>query len=317
MLSRRRLPRLLRWSEQKILSPARMSSSSFDYCADLVRRKDYEHFLTSLLLPNLIRQAGVALRAFNVEISSVQDSVSEPHLGQMRMRFWTNLIEDIYANKRPPQHPVALQLHSAVKKYRLTKDLLLGVISSREELLTGQPFDTIEGVEEYGRNAFSSIYHLHLECLLSRSPGDGSEESLNGHARHAATQLGQAEAIVALIKGVAINVRRRQVYLPSDLMAAHGVSSEAVVRRTEDAQDGLCNVVESLAARAQEHLDSCRFRSKYLTDDTKLLMLPAVSVDAFLHGLHKAKCDPFDQSLFRRNSWLPVRLYVMKLRRTF
>ena len=46
------------------------------------------------------------------------------------------------------------------------------------------------------------------------------------------------------------------MYLPSDLLAAHGVSAESVMRG-RDTED-LRNCAESVAARAQEHLESSR-----------------------------------------------------------
>ena len=51
-------------------------------------------------------------------------------------------------------------------------------------------------------------------------------------------------------------VFRRRVYLPSDLMAAHGVSAESVVRGRDTEDLRAC--AESVAARAQEHLESSR-----------------------------------------------------------
>ena len=49
---------------------------------------------------------------------------------------------------------------------------------------------------------------------------------------------------------------RRRVYLPTDLMAAHGVSAESVVRGRDTENLRAC--AESVAARAQEHLESSR-----------------------------------------------------------
>ncbi len=51
--------------------------SSSSYCLDLVRKRDHEHFLATLLLPKEIRPAALAIRAFNVELASVRDSVTD------------------------------------------------------------------------------------------------------------------------------------------------------------------------------------------------------------------------------------------------
>lgn len=47
------------------------------YCLDLVQKRDYEHFLATLLLPREIRSAAFALRAFNVEIASIRNLVTD------------------------------------------------------------------------------------------------------------------------------------------------------------------------------------------------------------------------------------------------
>ena len=57
------------------------------------------------------------------------------------------------------------------------------------------------------------------------------------------------------------------------------------------------DVVEIIAGRAQQHLESCRFRMKYLETDQKLLLLPAVAVDSYLDKLSKAKCNVWDKSI--------------------
>ena len=75
------------------------SISSSSYCMDLVKRRDYEHYLTTLLLPDKIRPMGFALRALNVEISCIRDNVSEQSIGAMRLQFWKDSINDIYNKK--------------------------------------------------------------------------------------------------------------------------------------------------------------------------------------------------------------------------
>lgn len=98
-------------------------------------------------------------------------------------------------------------------------------------------------------------------------------------------------------------------------MSQQRLSAESIIRKKD--LDKLELVVEAVAGRAQEHLESARFRSKYLSRDEKLVMLPAVGVDKYLGLLAKVQCDVFDQVLFRRNSLLPLHLYIHKLKRSF
>ena len=67
-------------------------ASPADHCLELVRRTDHEHFLTNLLLPNIIRTHSFAIRALSSEVSGVRDSVSDRTLGLVRLQFWRDTI---------------------------------------------------------------------------------------------------------------------------------------------------------------------------------------------------------------------------------
>ena len=96
------------------------------------------------------------------------------------------------------------------------------------------------------------MYLLLLEVM-----GDTS-----GHARHAAVQLGKCEGLVTLLRGTPHNVNARRVYLPSALLQQQGVSQEGLLRRGP-LEEGVRDVVEILAERAQRHLEAARLRSRY------------------------------------------------------
>ena len=97
--------------------------SSAAYCLDLVKRRDYDHFLTTLLLPAKIRPMGFALRALNIEISSIRDNVSDSSIGRMRVQFWKDAINQLQKYKdangtiencQIPNHPVLIELYKRI-----------------------------------------------------------------------------------------------------------------------------------------------------------------------------------------------------------
>lgn len=73
------------------------------------RQRDHEHFLCVLLLPTNLQIVSFALRAFNAEIASVADQVSEKITGEMRFQFWQDAVDKIY-NEEVPSHPICIQL---------------------------------------------------------------------------------------------------------------------------------------------------------------------------------------------------------------
>lgn len=107
----------------------------------LLRSRDYDGFVASLLLPEDARRSSLALRALNVELAQagiptarpdvkqsllrrtvvpvgvsncfhmykVKDSVSQKTLGLMRMQFWKTAVEEIYRDD-PPSQPISTEL---------------------------------------------------------------------------------------------------------------------------------------------------------------------------------------------------------------
>ena len=133
------------------------------------RKNDYEAFLATLLLPNgASYESSIAVRAFNVSVASVRDQVTQKTIGQMRMKFWTDSLEDIYSDA-PPVQPVALQLHRAVRRHKLSKRWLQRIVSSREEILNDKAFPTLSLLETYAENSVSSVLYLILESVDIRN----------------------------------------------------------------------------------------------------------------------------------------------------
>ncbi|MPC22984.1 NADH dehydrogenase (ubiquinone) complex I, assembly factor 6 [Portunus trituberculatus] len=224
-------------------TPARRTSTTTQHCLDAVRRNDYENFLALLLLPQGARSAGVAVRAFNVEVAQVQDVTSEILIAKMRLQFWRETLDELY-NDDVPRQPVALELHRAVKKHRLSKRWLRSLIDAREEQLERRYFSSITELEVYSEKSNSALYYLILQAL-------GSE---NLHADHAASHLGKAEGIIKALRGIPHNASKRKVFLPQDIMMKHGVSQEDVIRGSRE--QNLKDVIYDVASGAPSPLAS-------------------------------------------------------------
>lgn len=82
------------------------------------RKNDFENFLCTLLLPDNLRSAGLIIRAFNVEVATVQDQVTETLIGQMRLQFWEDSIDKMYSGI-VPQHPVCIELDKVIAECML------------------------------------------------------------------------------------------------------------------------------------------------------------------------------------------------------
>lgn len=79
---------------------------SLSYCAQAVRAEDYPHYLATLFVPALAREAVFALLAWNLEVSKIAGSVSEPMIGHIKFAWWREALDDLFAGKPMHGHPV-------------------------------------------------------------------------------------------------------------------------------------------------------------------------------------------------------------------
>lgn len=63
----------------------------------IIRQRDYEGYLCVPFFPADKRNAQYAIRAFNVELASIRENVSKTEIGKMRMQFWKDTVDQIYA----------------------------------------------------------------------------------------------------------------------------------------------------------------------------------------------------------------------------
>src|SRR5438067_13039670 len=75
--------------------------------AALLRRHDRDRFQTALLAPAERREALLALYAFNYEIARLREAVTEPMLGQIRLRWWREVVAAAFVGGPPRHHLVA------------------------------------------------------------------------------------------------------------------------------------------------------------------------------------------------------------------
>src|SRR5579863_2855380 len=97
-------------------------------CETLVRETDKDRFLSALFAPPEHRGALIALYAFNVEIASVRERVSEPLPGEVRLQWWRDVLDGRTEGRG---HPVAAAICNAVSSRRLPVAVFHDLIDAR------------------------------------------------------------------------------------------------------------------------------------------------------------------------------------------
>ncbi|XP_077023366.1 NADH dehydrogenase (ubiquinone) complex I, assembly factor 6 isoform X2 [Tamandua tetradactyla] len=274
------------------------------YCVELLRKRDYEGYLCSLLLPAESRSSAFALRAFNVELAQVKDLVSEKAIGLMRMQFWKKTVEDIYCDN-PPHQPVAIELWKAVKRHNLTKRWLMKIIDERERNLDDKAYRNIQELETYAENTQSSLLYLTLEIL-------GIKDL---HADHAASHIGKAQGIVTCLRATPYHGSRRKVFLPMDICMLHDVSQEDFVRKNQD--KNVRDVIYDIASQAHLHLKHARSFHKSVPVKAFPAFLQTVALEDYLRKIQRVDFDVFHPTLQQKNTLLPLALYIQSWRKRY
>jgi len=109
--------------------------------------------LASAFIGDAIRRADVlAVQALLETLRDIPGRVSEPMLGEIRMRWWYEAVEEIRDGKTPRYHPLSEALQRIVGQYGLPPEDLLALIEGQLPLLDQGPLDfkTALGIADAG-----------------------------------------------------------------------------------------------------------------------------------------------------------------------
>jgi NADH dehydrogenase [ubiquinone] 1 alpha subcomplex assembly factor 6 len=249
-----------------------------------LRKFDSPSYTLQTFIPPSTRDAYLSIRALNVELARIPDLVSNPTVGALRMQFWRDNINRTFANT-PPKEPVAILLHSALTAIQrehpgisssVMKGWFMKVINAREQYMDNRPYTSLEALETYAENTYSTLMYLTLASLPMHSLS----------VDHLASHIGKATGICAVLRGLPLIAfppppnhhsntagmgassggqggRQGAVLLPLDIMAESGVKEEEVLRQGAEAP-GLRDAVFKVATRANDHLITAREMLKNL-----------------------------------------------------
>ncbi|KAI7858254.1 isoprenoid synthase domain-containing protein [Circinella umbellata] len=260
------------------------------------RQRDYEGYLCVPFYPRHVRDVEYAIRAFNVELASIRESVSNPNTGKMRMQFWKDTIDKIYKGN-PPQQPIALALDAALKHSQLSSLWFKRIINERMTNLDDHQFMTINDMETYSENTASSLLYLQLESLGIKDV----------NADHAISHIGKMIGITTFLRSLPFHLSQKRMVLPAQITAKYNISQEEVFRNGH--VEGLEDAVFEVATAANDHLLTARSMLKSVPSDAFPVVLSAIPTARYLEKLEATNFNVFDTSLQRKDWKLPLALW--------
>ncbi len=154
--------------------------TSGKYCADLVARRDEDRWLSAQYAPAPLRAKLIARYALHEEIRKIPAAVSEPPLGEIRLQWWREALDEIACGEAPRAHPVIAFAASCAAVDAEFGPCVHAAIDARARLLYGEAFatcddlfnwlDEAEGYLARARSA-EAAFDARAMAVLARAEG--------------------------------------------------------------------------------------------------------------------------------------------------
>ncbi len=253
------------------------------YTGTLAQQHDPDRFFLTLLQPAAVRPALWALLAFNYEVAKTREVVSDPTLGFMRLQWWREALERIYAGNPPPAHEVLEPLSAAIRAHDLPFDLFDRLITGREfDLEKGTP-DSMDELKQYIAGTVTPLTLLMLK--VCGQPEDGAPE------------ISEAYGIVGIMRAIPYQAQQGRCFVPP-----HLATMDQLFRDGDKSREVLVTLHNEAA---QALVDAGSFKAR-------LLKHMGNAVSMFLRAMDKLDYDVRDQRFGTLPPFFHLRMWLAR-----
>lgn len=206
-----------------------MADDPIAVCAQAVAKGDPDRFAATMAAPVPARTVLFPLYAFNLEVARAPWMSREPMVAQMRLQFWTDVLDCIGDGRPVPQHEISEPLAQAVRETGLDVALLHGIVAARVQDIAPEGFADADALWQY---LDATAGNLMWAAALALGAPERSTPAVRGMA-HAS---GLANYLLAV---PALEAAGRQPLPDTDAAAIAAL-----------ANDGLARLTRARAARA-------------------------------------------------------------------
>jgi phytoene/squalene synthetase len=176
----------------------------------LLRRVDEDRWLAARFAPRAARPKLGAVYALNYEIARTAWSVKNETLGDIRLAFWREAIEEIHAGKPARAHP-ALEAYAAAEPNAAMLDGWRALIAAREKDLEATPFASWPELQAYVEATAGGVFRIAIETCI------------NGGERHKqlgafTAKAGQTWGYAGLVRALPYWSQRGATFFPLSLL---------------------------------------------------------------------------------------------------
>jgi phytoene synthase len=136
-----------------------------------IRRLDPDRWLASRFIGDPQRRAEVvAIYALNDELARVGETVTQPLIGEIRLAWWRDRIEDLFNGRPIPAQPALQALTAPIADGRVPQSLFEALIEARHLDLDAAPFADSAALARYLDGTAGAVMGLAARALSPDTP---------------------------------------------------------------------------------------------------------------------------------------------------
>lgn len=252
-------------------------ADDFQYCEDLMRRRESNFSLGFVFLPPEKKRAIHVVYAFCRFVDDISDEVKGEGIEAM-LGAWKSEIDRIYGEKKS-EHPIGRALVAVNERFAIPA---AGFI----ELIDGCVRD--QGVKAYATFADLSVYCELVATSIAKVSLPVYGTSRYKEAFPYARDLSFAFQLTNILRDTAEDLERGRVYVPAEDLARFGLTAESF--RSGKPEEGLKKLFAFEGERCEAYFASGRKVLEYLEPDSHECV--RVMTDAYHTLLVKILRDP-------------------------
>ena len=185
-----------------------------------LREGDRARYLCTLFAAEHHRADLSALYNFNLEIARIRDSVSDPMIGQLRMKWWYDAIDRI-SGGLPPSHPVLRALQQTVTRHDLDPGRLSRLVETRAADISPAQPDDLDDLFAYVDATAGVVGRM---ALLILAPG------ASGEVVRALDLVSRGWGLSGMLRALPAHAARGWHYMPKDRLASFDLTPTALTQ---------------------------------------------------------------------------------------
>lgn len=264
-----------------------MDNAVLNHCLELIRLRDHDRYLTLLMTPDGARMTLIPLYAFQTEIARIRETVSEPMLGQIRLQWWRETIDQLFDGPPPRGHEVVEALAVPIAAGLYEREGLQGLIDGREQDLDDGMFTDLPDLLSYLHSTSMLLMVVAGRALLKEK----LNRAFTPEEAEAVQLIGEAYGLTGILRSIGPMASQGRVMLPESLLAKHEVETADILTGT--CRPGLRALIEEMAGEAETRLVTARRLLRKPNMTLLPALFPACLIGLYLLKVRSRKFEPF------------------------